>query len=219
MGHEFGLSLKEAPYGDILRLSPRPIVHNLMDQTSSNPWVSLKELGKRFDMTAVQMGQALIELGYRLKETKAPTEQALKDGLAKQHTIAFEKPTYRWHQARVSVLLTENFFEETDADKIEIFHIGRRICNLMHEARFSNYGGLRMRMAHELFKEHCLNFESPQTGQYVEIFMAYFKKREMHPDDQRALQDSVPKHVLERYYLDKKTGGAEIKKRSKMRRL
>lgn len=63
-----------------------------------NTWKNQKELGLIYGKGAIAIGKALTDLGLRNPDTKAPTDIALKDGIAMSANLKDGTPFYLWHK-------------------------------------------------------------------------------------------------------------------------
>jgi len=70
-------------------------------------WSSQTELGKKFGISAIEVGKILIPYGLKDPNTKEATQKALDDGYAKFTPLQDGTPHYMWNIEKVQSLLLE----------------------------------------------------------------------------------------------------------------
>lgn len=74
-------------------------------------WTNQTELGKMFNMSAISIGKFLIEKELKDKDTKQPTEKALKEGYALSTPLKDGTPFFMWNKQKVKNILSQNLPE------------------------------------------------------------------------------------------------------------
>jgi hypothetical protein len=82
-----------------------------------NVWKNQKELGLIYGKSAIAIGKALIDLGLRNPDTKAPTDIALKDGIAMSANLKDGTPFYLWHKQLTCEKLDTLWQKQSHADR------------------------------------------------------------------------------------------------------
>lgn len=70
-------------------------------------WSSQTELGKKFGISAIEVGKLLIQYGLKDPNTKKATKKALDDGYAKFTPLRDGTPHYMWNIEKVQGFLLE----------------------------------------------------------------------------------------------------------------
>ena len=60
-------------------------------------WKTQKQIGEIYGKSAIAVGKALIQIGLRDEQLKAPTSQALATGIAKSNRMKDGTVFYLWH--------------------------------------------------------------------------------------------------------------------------
>ncbi len=89
-------------------------------------WANQTTLGKQFNLSAVEMGKKLKELG--LKETDGkPTEKALSEGFCKETPLKNGTPFFMWHKAKIARLLRSDGLKSLTAQEIRCRKLADRL--------------------------------------------------------------------------------------------
>jgi hypothetical protein len=70
-------------------------------------WSNQTELGKKFDISAIEVGKILIQYGLKDPNTKEATKKALDDGYAKSAPLKAGTPYYMWNIEKVEGVLSQ----------------------------------------------------------------------------------------------------------------
>jgi hypothetical protein len=71
-------------------------------------WSNQTEIGKRFGLSAVKVGNILVENGLKDPETRAATKKALSEGWAKSTPLKDGTPFWMWDSGRVKDLIGQD---------------------------------------------------------------------------------------------------------------
>ena len=72
-------------------------------------WSNQTNLGKRFGISAIQVGEILIKHGLKSAKTKEATKKALDSGYAKSTPLKDGTPYYMWNIQMIQSLLKESY--------------------------------------------------------------------------------------------------------------
>ena len=70
-------------------------------------WSNQTALGKKFGLTAIQVGQCLIEEGLKDAESGHATEKALVQGYARSTPLKSGRSHFMWHIAKATAIIAK----------------------------------------------------------------------------------------------------------------
>ena len=92
-------------------------------------WSSQTELGKKFGISAIEVGKILIQHGLKDPNTKKATQKALDDGYAQFTPLRDGTPHYMWNIEKVQGLLLEKHQALGQVD-----YWANEVKRILHEA-------------------------------------------------------------------------------------
>ena len=81
-------------------------------------WCNQTELGKKFGISAIEVGKLLAEYELRDLSTKSATEKAIKDEYAKFTPLKDGTPFYMWNIRKCKKLISQ---EHEELNKVDLY--------------------------------------------------------------------------------------------------